>query len=198
MSVSLFVKRAAFGSKNKIGILTIEATVSETHSYQSRVTRHPVQEGNDIADHIVNEPKIVEISGFISNNPISVGLGDRIFDRLSFLDRAQRAFDILEEIRDEKELVTVVTYYKIYQDMAITNVRVPRTPQTGNGIAFTVQLQKIDKVGAFGFDAIDRLFAPITQPLTGLRRTINLGRKTGLNVAGRVVNNVGRILRGIV
>ena len=123
---------------SKIGALTIEATLSESHSMTSTVTKFPVEDGV-ATDHIVNDPVKVSLDCFISNTPLN---GQ---DPANF---AQEAFDLLTQMWETRELITVVTQFKVYVDMAITDITVPRNARTGDAINFTVDLMKIKKVQA--------------------------------------------------
>lgn len=131
MAVSFLTKR-----QSKIGSLTIEATLSENHAMTATVTRFPVEGGVIVSDHIVNDPEKITLECFISNTPMS-GEPDNF---------AQNAFDQLNIMFQAKELLDVVTQYKIYTDMAITDISVPRNNRTGQAIIFTVDLVKIRKV----------------------------------------------------
>lgn len=186
MSVSFLFDRSQ-RRQGQIGSLTLEATLSENHIGRSNITRQAIEDGSSITDHIVNEPESVSIEGFISNTPISGGINIR----------TQDAFDTLYDIWLDKELVTVVTGYRVYSDMAITNLNVPRSLDIGQAIRFTVELTKINKVGSssqsvFG-DSLSSLFGANDQASSRL----NLGRLTsqvpspssitrGNNVLGRL------------
>jgi hypothetical protein len=61
-----------FGEKAKarIGIVELDASLSETHSMSAEVTNHPVEEGSEISDHIRKQPDSIQISGVVSNTPL--------------------------------------------------------------------------------------------------------------------------------
>lgn len=129
------------GRKGKIGNLEIEATLSENHDMSSTVTKYTIENGANISDHIVNEPETITIEGFVSNSPVAPGLGGGL------TNRAQETFDTLYELRNAKEVITVVTEYRVYTDMAITNISIPRDSSTGQAIRFSVSLMRVYKAG---------------------------------------------------
>ena len=139
MALSLLFK----GRKNKIGSLTIEATVSETHNFSSTPTKFPIESGSMVSDHIINEPEKVRIDGVISDTPLNA----------SPSNYAQQAFDSLYTMWKSKELVIAVTQFKVYTDMCITDISVPRTAKSGQAIQFSIELCKITKVNSSNTNA---------------------------------------------
>ena len=125
--------------KVAIGAIQFDALISERHRRESDATKNPVESGARISDHIIHMPEELELVGLITNSPI------QLFD-FSAPDRVQLAFDALMELRDSKTLVSVVTSLKLYQDMAIIDVDIPRDATTGDAIMVTIAFQKIDKV----------------------------------------------------
>ncbi len=54
-------------------ILYWDCIVKENASFKAHVTRHPVEAGVDITDHIRPEPKSFTLQGYISQSPIRTG-----------------------------------------------------------------------------------------------------------------------------
>ena len=173
---------------NRIGSLSIECTLSETHSATSRITNQPVEEGSTISDHIVNDPEKVNITGFISDTPLDA----------SYSNYSQLAFDTLYQIRDTRNTISVVTNYRVYQDMVITNISVPRTQRSGQSIEFSVELTKIRKAGSNTLGLFGALLAGDTEGIIDQASSaLDLGRlnpsaATGL-VETRVTDTIGRL-----
>ena len=61
-----------FGEKIKarVGLVELDASLSESHSMNATVTEYPVEEGADIADHIRRQPDTITISGIVSDTPL--------------------------------------------------------------------------------------------------------------------------------
>jgi len=112
-----------------LGSIVVSAWESETHSRSNNITTYPVEEGSDISDHIQNEPIELSVSGIIE----TVERGGNIID----------AFIALEEIMISKQLITVVTGLKVYENMAITGIEIPRTSLNGGSLAFSASLREV-------------------------------------------------------
>lgn len=127
----LFGKKYARAS---VGGVFLDATLAEDHLYNARATSYPVEDGRNITDHIINEPETINISGIVSDTPLSI---------LSGFNRSVDAFNRLINIYTNKQLVTVVTGIKVYTNMCIVSLQVPRNVQTGQSLTFNIELQKI-------------------------------------------------------
>lgn len=126
--------------------LVLDASISETHTFKNQVTNHPVEDGSMITDHAFTEPDSLQIEGFITNTPILVVNSPRV--RVG--DEPNRvlvAFDVLFRIRNDKELVTIVTGLRVYFDMMLTSLTIPRNKEVGKDtLRFTASFQQIQFV----------------------------------------------------
>lgn len=127
----LFGKRY---NKGKVGSVELDVTLREDHNYTSRVTTYPIEEGSTLSDHIINEPTRVVLEGIVSDSPLNI---------LSTFNRSVDAFNRLVEIHENRDIVTVVTGLKVYPNMAITSLNVPREVRTGQSLSFTIELQEV-------------------------------------------------------
>lgn len=78
----------------------------------------------------------------ISNSPIdgsNIFLGGNLLDT----DRVAEAFQVLDALYKSKALITIYTRYANYIDMAITSINIPRSPEQGNAIVFTIQATQV-------------------------------------------------------
>lgn len=122
-----------------VGSIELDVTLVEEHSYSSRVTNYPVEisntgKSNIISDHIINEPERVILQGIVSDTPIGL---------LTFSNRSVDAFNRLIAIHQNREVVTLVTGIKVYTDMALISLDVPRDIKTGQSLRFNLEFQKI-------------------------------------------------------
>lgn len=140
--------------KAKVGTVVMDTTITEDHRYSSRVTHYPVENGTIVSDHIINEPDVVVLSGIVSDTPLNI---------LSSFNRSVDAFNRLVEIHRRREVITVVTGIKVYPNMAITMLDVPRTIKTGQSLTFNIELQSIN------FDTTVRLQLNQGNPLDGVK-----------------------------
>lgn len=126
-----------FGRKyaqTNVGGVFLDATLTEDHQYNSRVTSYPIEDGTIISDHIINEPETLSITGIVSDTPLAF---------LPPFNRSSDAFNRLVRIQNNKERITVVTGIKVYTNMVITSLQVPRNTQTGQSLTFIIELQKL-------------------------------------------------------
>lgn len=148
-----------------IDILTIDATMQETHSLAAEVTEHPVEVGSDITDHIRPKPIEVRIDGIITNAPLSsnilslalgasplapaLALGNAAIALLAGKSTILNdAYNRLRGIRDNGIIVVLVTTYEAYESMAMTDLQIVRDGQTGDAIHFTATFRQIVIVDA--------------------------------------------------
>lgn len=126
----------------------LDVTLDEAHEWLSDVVTNPVEIGSPITDHIQQQPDKLTITGFISDSPIT----DSIASQLStigdseFGTRVQTAFDLLRTLIASKKLVTVYTRYRIYTDMALASINIPRSAGLGEAIQFTAQFTHVRMV----------------------------------------------------
>lgn len=156
----------------QIGVLTLDASLEETHSSASEVTEHPVEEGTNISDHIRRLPETLEINGIVTNHPLFLLPS---FDAPSPIqgdnrrqsDRVKAAYDKLKEIHDSGELVDVVTSLREYTNMAITGFTTLRNASNGNVLNTTISMREIITA------IVETVDAPV--PVT---KTVDQGKKT--------------------
>lgn len=137
MSLSAIL-RLGKNQKNTIGAFEIDVTVSEVHNRASQITSNPIENGVTVSDHIINDPKTVNLTGVISNTPLALfGLG-------SDDARVQDAFDALEEIYDSRLPFDLQTGFKLYRNCFFTSLTMPKV--RAGELRFTATLQEINIV----------------------------------------------------
>ena len=120
--------------ENNVPLITFDTMVTEEHKYSSRVTYYPVERGTIVSDHIFKQPDVVILSGLVSDTPLNI---------FAPSIRSIAAFNALVRIFEERLIIKVITGIKIYDNMAITSLDVPRSMKTGQTLTFNIQLQKI-------------------------------------------------------
>lgn len=157
-----------FGRKSpgKIGNLELDAMISERQRFSNDVTNFPIESGSSISDHVIQAPEEVEIEGFVTNTPIEFlsglrsGSEDRVLNAyLMLLDMAgykypgkAYRFNELEVIaedeqyRPEYKLVDILTGLRLYTDMVLVDLTIPRDAKTGDTIHFTATFRKVTSV----------------------------------------------------
>ncbi|WP_158782503.1 phage baseplate protein [Pantoea sp. BAV 3049] len=134
-------------SDESVGNLEFDSIDSETHDWQRDVTQNPVENGSPVADHIIERPRNLTVTGMISNTPVN---GSNIFNSLvngfNEEDAVAKAFSTLDALYKSKSLVTIYTRYAVYENMVITSINIPRTPDVGDAIVFTIQATQVRMV----------------------------------------------------
>ena len=117
-----------------INLVSFDTMVSEEHKFTSKVTYYPVESGTIVSDHIINQPDVVILSGLVSDTPLNI---------FATFNRSVAIFNQLILIHERRQVVDIVTGIKVYRNMAITSLDVPRTIKTGQTLTFNITLQKI-------------------------------------------------------
>jgi hypothetical protein len=154
--INLILNRKTPG---KIDVLELDATLRETEDYQNEVTEFPVESGFTITDHVIHKPERLSIEGFVTNTPIPnsivsaplliTGQGNRVkyaletllelagFDSSGVNGTEAKAFIPTPHI------ISVEMGLRIYNDMIIESLSVPRDKDTGETLRFTIQLKRV-------------------------------------------------------
>jgi len=147
--------------KNPSGInqLEIDAVLREDHEYINTPSEYPVEDGSVITDHIRQTPEQITIEAITSDTPVVVSTdqsgGTQIRDDQS--NRSQLAFDTLLQMAgfevnkqddefatqvNEPQIVTITTGLKVYTNMIVKNLRIPRNVQTGSSLQYVIEFRK--------------------------------------------------------
>lgn len=137
--------KTAFG--NQYGNIELDAALDENHEWSAEATGNPVEEGAPVTDHVIEQSDKLTIKGFVSDTPL-VG-------SIPQISRSLEVFDLLYELIKIKEPMTVYTQYRIYDDMVLTNVSIPRSAGVGEAIEFNAEFIHIRKVATQMVDVPD-------------------------------------------
>lgn len=120
----------------------IDVAVTETHGFESEVTEHPVESGADIADHVRARPIVVTLDSVVSDTPIGDLAARRSTDTLP----SREALARLLAIRDAREPITIETDLRVYDNMVMESLSIPRSVQTGDALRFSATFKQIQLV----------------------------------------------------
>ena len=120
--------------------LSLDATLSETHTLESTATTNPVEDGVAVSDHLRLQPRAVSVQGIIANTPVKLEAGKE-YPR-GQAGRASAAYETLRKLRESKQLVTLVTALGHYPNMMMTSLVIPRERQ-GEALQFTAQFREL-------------------------------------------------------
>jgi hypothetical protein len=134
----------------KIGTITLDASLTESHKFTNKLTQNPVENGSTVTDHVIGMPFKLSISGMVSN--AKANILEAAPNALSALigktdsEKAREALVNLVNLLDLKKnnkLITVVTSLKSYNDMIITSLTFPRNNKIGDALLFNIELEQI-------------------------------------------------------
>lgn len=158
-------QRVQFIQSDTGTVVTLDASISETHKRESPPTEFPVEDGTTISDHIIIKPFELEIQGMISDTPIKllnsvlttaagvalpasglvgVGAGLALFNALAGSGSPSvSAYGQLLLLQEGRKAFDVLTTLKRYTGMFIKSISVPRDVGTGRALIFTVSLGQL-------------------------------------------------------
>lgn len=139
-SIALNVKALLARKKDfYIGQLTLDAVVTENHSFEMELSEHPIHRGADILDHKRRKLRSLTMVGIISDYHIRNPL-----DAMAALPRApEKSWDLLQKMAESEELFDVYTTMGLYENMAIQRISFERAAQSTHHIEFTAQLREV-------------------------------------------------------
>lgn len=129
---------------NSFGNIELDALMQETHEWKADATMYPVESGQPITDYIIEQPDKLTIKGFVSDSGIT--LSSSIMALFKSEAKTQQTFDLLYQLIKQREVMTVYTKHKIYTDMALVSLDIPRDAKTGEAIEFNAGFVHIRKV----------------------------------------------------
>lgn len=115
----------------------VDVFVSESPDLPAEITDYPVEEGSDVSDNIRNLPVQLRVEGVISDTPI--GILAELREGLP----ANEAYELLKEIRESRRLVTVETSRDVYKNMALENLSLSDTAETGDALQFSATFKQV-------------------------------------------------------
>lgn len=126
---------------SQVGQIEFDVLVEHEVNLSSEVTENPVEDGSPIHDHIINQAPKLRMVVALALAPVTW------YERHgSDPGRIDDAAAKLEEIWNARTPVTVATHSKIYEDMVITDLSIPRKQQDKKVLNVPIEFTKIRKV----------------------------------------------------
>ena len=183
--------RTSFG--NTFGNIELDAVLDENHEWSAEATSNPVEVGAPVTDHVIEQSDKLRIRGFVTDSSISLSMS--IMGLLNLGDvgnRTQGVFDLLHQLIKLKEPITVYTKHRIYDDMVLTNVTIPRSASVGEAIEFTADFVHIRKVATQMVDVPDGVSAKKDAKAGGANGSIAKKSEPTKNIGKKQVETVQR------
>jgi major membrane immunogen (membrane-anchored lipoprotein) len=130
-----------------IGTFVVDAFIAEGYKFSNSVTDIPVEEGSNIADHIIEDQDVVTVQALIGNTAFEVVTIDgNSISNLEAPDRMARvrqAYFELKNMVKEKRTFDVVLGLETFTSMVITSFNIDRDAANGANLPFTMEFKKI-------------------------------------------------------
>lgn len=149
--------------------LDIDVSLSETHSYESDITKNPVEKGSPICDNIVHKQPKVSIKGLCTPLKIEYLGGIKAMSAQSFV---QNKWQQLLKIKLSGEKITLFTGLDIYPDMIMTTLNKTRDASNVNHLEFNATFERIKIV------PVEYTSLKINMPKSASKSKVNPENKT--------------------
>ena len=121
--------------------LEIDATISENHSFKTELTQHEVEDGFDITDNARKLPRILSISGVVTDTPNILG-SNKILN--SILEKpSQNAYDFLLNIYETSVLCYISTSVYEYSQYIMTEFVHRKSLDESGGLFFDLTFEEV-------------------------------------------------------
>lgn len=126
-------------AKTSLAGYFFDAIIDTQHTHTAKITKHPVQTGANVTDHIYMEPVSVAMTIKMSDVMSSISPG-QFGDNKS---RSVSAYGVLRDLQQLRIPFTVVTRLERYENMVIELLSVDEDYKTMYGLQARVTLSQI-------------------------------------------------------
>lgn len=164
--------------------IEVDAVLSERHSAQVEITKHPVEAGVSPADHARLLPLKLQMEAVVTNTPLSQVDRDfrGVFDGAASSGApgspgyAQRVMAELDKLKTDRKLINVATSLRLYRNVMLTGIEVPRDSKMVDAYRFTVTFEEVRLVNTDTAKLQVQVTAPPKRQPT---KKIDQGKKVG-------------------
>lgn len=141
-----------WGGGSSIGVLPLDALISERTSLNSRATEYPVEDGPPVTDHVVQESELLTVEGWVTAAEVSLlGGVNALAARVAGHGGGGRskligAKEALRKIHADRLPVTVVTGLDVYVGFVMERCDIDRNNEDGERFSISADFRKIRKV----------------------------------------------------
>lgn len=143
--------RTFIGSNDQGSFAPIDVVTGRVFTSQSSITRHPVESGADVADHVIDEPDTIELRGVISNTPAHT------FNTVAA--EGTRAEDYWEELLAAKRsnaLLQIISGPFVLEDMMLRSLTRTDDATSGDAVHVAIRAEQVTTVESASVDAPTR------------------------------------------
>ncbi|MGL4442060.1 MAG: phage baseplate protein [Alsobacter sp.] len=161
----------------RINGIALDVVISETPDFQSEVTAYPVENGEDISDHVHNQPVGVTIEAVVSGMPID--LADERGD-----DPIVQVRAALEELRATRQPFVYEGLRFTYPSMVFESLSFPFDPSAGNSLRVSASMRRVNQVDVIRASSRLRPSPKVGGPKIWLCPFLPAAIKTVVNATG--------------
>jgi len=118
--------------------IEFDALIDETKTLASDVPSYPVEKGFEVSDSIILKPLTLSMTLYLTNTPVTWKRRHG-----SNPSRVQDVLTQLEALYFTKQPVTVITSERTYTNMAILNIDLKKSLETGSSREIPISFQEI-------------------------------------------------------
>lgn len=116
--------------------IEFDALISESRTYEAKVPEYTVESGVAVSDDILLGSEKLDMTLYLTDTPVT-------WKNHAERGRVESVIQQLEELYYSKSPVTVVTSEKTFTNMAITNITISKSFETGYAREIPISFQKI-------------------------------------------------------
>jgi hypothetical protein len=141
--MALITSTVFFPSSNySVDSIVFDLLLNESHSMESQISSHLVENGSEISDHIQNRLRRGSLTGMVGNFSLRAGA----FFPGGLVDREKTTYEAFLDLWKKKIRVTIVTQLETYKDVVVTSVTTNRNSGQGSKQEFGVTFQQLTSV----------------------------------------------------
>lgn len=140
--------------------IIFDASINESYQSPARVTQHPVEQSADdpqginVVDHVQILPRVITLEGIISDSPLPLQTlsleaftgaisSSALAETLGSATLSQLAYEKLEELKNAKAPLSLITGLTEFSPVVISNLNVRRNVNTGRALSFSLTVQEV-------------------------------------------------------
>lgn len=121
--------------------IEMDATVEIAHNFKSQITKHPVETGSKITDHVRPENSSFSVKGYVSNHHVAPVVQGNVLGDTG--KRTKIAYDYLYDMWRNAVPFTMVTELDSYPNCVIEDLNIPVTAKHGEAIEINLKIEQL-------------------------------------------------------
>ena len=163
------------------GTIRVNVKKQETHKFSNTITSQTMEDGSEIADHVINNPIELTLQ-FEETNTASLS---GIYDTITSLTKGEEPIGIFEKLKllwEYKIPLTITTEHYRYTDMQIENMPISHVSPYKGALQVVVDLKKMQysKIKKFTYKSSNEATNKSASETTagGMQKTIPFDAKS--------------------